>query len=534
MRHFFTVTAVVLYVCLCISTAWAQTCDNNTPSSVQTIRAQGWGFDLKNSRFLPATIAQLPPQDVEKLKLKWAFVFDGATKVRSQPAISNDTVYIGSASGTVYALNRANGCIRWTFENTWEVRTAISLTTDIDGRSMVFFGDFRATTFALDAQTGKLIWKQKVDEHLGATITGSPTLYQDVLYVPVSSFEVALAAAPVYPCCTFRGAVVALDAKTGALKWKTHVMEPATERGSNALFVNRYGPSGAPVWNSPTIDAQRGVLYVGTGENYSQPVSDSSDAVIAMDLNTGAIKWKRQLIPNDAWNMACSLPIIGTNCPANPGKDLDIGVSPILATASDGKDLLLVGQKSADVWGLNPDSGEVVWHKKLGKGGALGGVHWGMAYDGEKLYVPISDYMLKIPGLNPVDPDNTAPKQPSLSALDIKTGEILWRKELSAICKVPEECDPGLSAAITAIPGVVFAGALDGHLRAYASQNGALLWDVDTTGQVTGTSGETGHGGSIDASGPVIVEGEVYVNSGYGFFGEQSGNVLLVYSVDGK
>lgn len=532
MRYFFT-ASVALYACLCFSTAWAQTCDT-PPSSVQSVRAQGWGFDLKNSRFLPATTAQLPPQDVEKLKLKWAFVFDDATKVRSQPAISNDTVYIGSASGTVYALNRANGCIRWTFENTWEVRTAITLTTDIDGRSMVFFGDFRATAFALDAQTGKLIWKQKVDEHLGATITGSPTLYQDVLYVPISSFEVALAAAPVYPCCTFRGAVVALDAKTGALKWKTPVMDPPTERGSNALFVNRYGPSGAPVWNSPTIDAQRGVLYVGTGENYSQPVSDSSDAVIAMDLKTGTIKWKRQLIPNDAWNMACSLPVIGTNCPENPGKDLDIGASPILATLPDGNDMLLVGQKSADVWGLNPDSGEVVWHKNLGKGGALGGVHWGMAYDGEKLYVPISDYMLKIPGLNPVDPDNKAPKQPSLSALDIKTGEILWRKELSAICNEPEECDPGLSAAITAIPGVVFAGALDGHLRAYASQDGRLLWDVDTTRQVTGVSGEIGHGGSLDASGPVIIEGEVYVNSGYGFFGELPGNVLLVYSVDGK
>lgn len=525
--------ACFLSFLLFASALQAQNCQRSQNPQIE-VRAQGWGFDVKNSRFLPDNIAKLAPQNIEKLKLKWAFVFENQNKVRSQPAISGDTVYIGSANGTVYALDRRTGCVRWTFENTWEVRTAMVLTADLAGHARVFFGDFRGTVFALDANNGQLIWQQKVDEHIGATLTGSPTLHQGVLYVPISSFEVALAAAPLYPCCTFRGAVAALDARTGKMLWKTPVMEAPTARGSNAMFITRYGPSGAPIWNSPTIDAQRGLLYVGTGENYSQPSTDSSDAVIAMDLKSGAIKWKRQLIANDAWNMACSIPLVGTNCPENPGKDLDVGASPILATTADGQDMLLVGQKSADVWGLNPDSGQVVWHKKLGKGGALGGVHWGMAYDGEKLYVPISDYMLTIPGLNPVDPHNTDPEQPSLTALNIKTGDIIWRKELSPICAKLEDCSPGLSAAVSAIPGAVFAGALDGHLRAYHSQTGELLWDMDTTPEVTGASGNTGHGGSIDASGPVIVEGEVYVNSGYGFFGEKAGNVLLVYSIDGK
>ena len=527
LKYFLVLVLVFPGLCL------AKECSQKG-ASIKEIRTHGWGFDVRNSRFIPGDIAGLSIEDAPRLKLKWAFKFDGASKVRSQPAISNDTVYVGSSSGTLYALNRENGCVRWQFDTTWEIRTAISLAKDINGRDMVFFGDFRANAFALDANTGELIWKKSVDEHIGATITGSPKLHNKTLYVPISSFEVALAAAPVYPCCDFRGAVVALDAATGNIKWKTHVMEEATKRGTNALFVSRYGPSGAPVWNSPTIDIERNVLYIGTGENYSQPTSDSSDAVIAMDMDSGEIKWKRQLIPNDAWNMACSLPVIGTNCPENPGKDLDIGASPILARAADGTELLLVGQKSSDTWGLNPDTGAVIWKKKLGKGGALGGIHWGMSVEGDTLFAPNSDYILEVPGLNPVDPDNKAPKQPSLTALSIKSGEILWQNKMEAICSNLEECDPGLSAATTSIPGVVFAGALDGHLRAYASDDGRLLWDVDTTQEVTTVSGKTGHGGSIDADGPVIVDGQVYINSGYGFFGELSGNVLLVYSVDGK
>lgn len=527
------IQTIIVLLYLIPNTGYSKNCGYEF-DRLKEIRAHGWGFDARNTRFIADEIARLDVNDVEKLKLKWAFLFDGASKVRSQPAISNDTLYIGSYSGTLYAIDRFSGCIRWEFDTTWEIRTAISLAQNIAGKDLVVFGDFRANVFALDANTGELVWKREVDEHLGATITGSPKVHGGRVYVPISSFEVALAAAPVYPCCTFRGAVAALELDSGRIIWKTYVMDPPKKRGSNAIFVSRFGPSGAPIWNSPTIDEKRKVLYVGTGENYSHPTSDSSDAVIAMNLDTGRIKWKQQLISDDAWNMACALPIVGTNCPDNPGKDLDVGASPILATTSDGTDMLLVGQKSSDVWGLNPDSGDVVWHTRVGKGGALGGVHWGMSIEGDYLYVPNSDYILEVPGLIPVDPDNNAPKQPSLTAINIKTGKTLWRNELEPICDNREECDPGLSAATTSIPGVVFAGALDGHLRAYSSKSGELLWGVDTKHEVETVSGKIGHGGSIDADGPVIVDGHLYINSGYGFFGEISGNVMLVYSVNGQ
>lgn len=513
--------------------SYAKDCIKST-EALKEIRAQGWGFDEKNTRFIPKDIAGLSPEDVPRLKLKWAFKYEMALQARSQPAISNDTVYVGDQYGTLYALDTKTGCTRWEFDTTWEIRTAISLGKNINGRDMVFFGDLRANAFAIDANTGEQIWQQKVDEHIGATITGTPKLHKGTLYVPISSLEVALAAAPIYPCCTFRGAVAALDAATGKTKWKTPVMEKAQKQGTNALFISRYGPSGAPVWNSPTIDEKRNVLYVGTGENYSHPTSNSSDSVIAMNLDTGKIKWIHQLTPNDAWNMACTLPIPGTNCPENTGKDLDVGASPILASATDGTDILLVGQKSADVWGLNPDTGETIWKRKIGRGGALGGIHWGMSVEGNQLYAPNSDYGLSFMGLKVLDPDNKEPKQANLTALDIKTGNVIWRNDLKPVCAVKKDCDPGLSAATTSIAGVVFAGALDGHLRAYSSKDGSLLWDVDTKEEVTTVSGKTAEGGSLDIDGPVIVDGQLYINSGYGSFGEIPGNVLLVYSVDGK
>ena len=531
MRAYFT--SFLYLVLLAPAFSFADDCPNSA-APLKEIRAQGWGFDERNTRFIPKDIAGLSPEDVPRLKLKWAFKYKLALQARSQPAISNDTVYVGDQYGTLYALDTKTGCTRWEFDTTWEVRTAISLGQNINGQDMVFYGDMRGNAFAVDANTGKLVWKRKVDEHIGATITGTPKLHKGTLYVPISSLEVALAAIPVYPCCTFRGGVAALDAATGETKWKTHVMEKAQEQGSNALYVSRYGPSGAPVWNSPTIDEKRNTLYVGTGENYSHPTNDTSDSVIAMNLDTGKIKWVHQLTENDAWNMACTLPTPGTNCPENTGKDLDIGASPILANTSDGADVLLVGQKSADVWGLDPDTGNTIWRTKIGRGGALGGIHWGMSVEGDQLYAPNSDYALSFLGLNVLDPDNKEPKQANLSALDIKTGKVIWRNDLAPVCAVKKDCDPGLSAATTSIPGVVFAGALDGHLRAYSSKDGSLLWDVDTTKEVTTVSGSTAEGGSLDIDGPVVVDGQLYINSGYGSFGEIPGNVLLVYSVDGK
>ena len=534
--------AALVVVAIMISTiasfAWSNQCPNKVPQN-QSVSASGWGFDPSNTRFINDDIAKLAVEDIPKLKLKWAFGYPGANKARSQPAITEDTLYVGSSDGTIYALDRDTGCTRWEFEADWEVRSAISV-AKIEGTTItaVFFGDFRANAYALNAKDGALLWQYRVHDHVAATITGAPKFHNNKLYVPVSSFEVALPAVPVYPCCTFRGAVVALDALSGKELWRNFAGPEPVKQGTNSVFVNRYGPSGAPIWNSPTIDEKRNVLYVGTGENYSSPASDASDAILAFDLDTGELKWKNQLLAGDAWNIACILPI-GVNCPeGEKGVDLDIGASPILARVND-KDFILVGQKSGAVYALDPDNqGKTVWQEQVGRGGVLGGVHWGMALDSSagdgQLYVPISDYDHHIPGLNSPDAQRVEARQPSLSALDVATGRILWKKMMQPICGNSDECDPALSAAVSAIPGAVFAGGLDGFLRAFDSQSGDVIWQVDTAIEVEGVNGVKGNGGAIDADGAVIVDGSVYINSGYGLFGAKSGNLLLVYSVDGK
>lgn len=501
------------------------------------ILAHGWGVDLSNTRMQTAAHAGLTVQDIPRLKLKWAFRFPRFTnKVRSQPAVTADTVYVGSQWGQVYALNKNTGCVRWRYNAIGEVRTALTLGEIRRGLGRwLFFGDFFGYVHAVDATHGTRIWKTRMDSHLATTITGSPVLHGTRLYVPVSSYEVALPALPFYGCCTFRGSVVALDALTGRKLWQTYVAEPPQPQGRNAWFVRNWGPSGAPIWNAPTLDVKRGLLYVGTGENYSQPANHLSDAIIAMDLQTGQIRWSRQTTPDDAWNFGCALP--GKfNCPANPGKDLDFGASPVLVTTQDGQDVLLAGQKSGVIYALNPDrQGAVIWQRRLGRGGALGGIHWGMTSDGQRIYVPVSDYLHELPGLDAPKPENPAlPKMPGLYALDIKTGALIWGAPAQALCSNAEACYPGLSAAISSIPGVIFAGRLDGRLLAYRAEDGQILWQSDTTQPTQAVNGGIAQGGSIDDAGPVIAQGQLFMGSGYAIFSEQGGNAFLAYSVDGK
>ncbi len=521
----------------------AQTCSPHTNQAYRddaTILASGWGFDPNNSRYIDHNTVALDKESVSKLTLKWAFRFPRANKARSQPAITEDTVFVGSQKGKLYALDRETGCIRWQYKTgdgfgvNAEIRTAISVgNAGPNGERLLFFGDFFGHAHAVRASTGERVWKTSLDDHIAATITGSPTLHNGVLYVPVSSFEVALPALPFYACCKFRGSVAALDAKSGEKIWQQYVSEAPTKQGRNQLFVSQYGPSGAPIWNSPTIDEKRGLLYVGTGENYSDPATNTSDAILAMDLETGEIKWVFQATRDDAWNFACALPG-AINCPENPGLDLDFGASPLLAAMANGEDRIFAGQKNGVVYALDPDrDGKLIWQKRVGRGGALGGIHWGMTYDGERLYVPVSDYLQDIPGLNaPLPEDPSMSKLPGLYALSPTDGSIVWETPALPICDNRQECDPGLSAAPSAIPGVVFSGALDGRLRAYDSGNGKILWEVDTTIEVDTTDGKKGKGGSLDADGPVIVGNQLYVNSGYKIFGEKAGNVLLVYSVE--
>ena len=486
----------------------------------------GWGLD--NSRFIPGDIAGLAAAAVPNLKLRWALEFPGSIRARSQPTIAYGAVYVGSDNGTVYALDLASGCVRWTYRAAAEVRTGIVAETGVTAGAVprLFFGDVIAHAYALDARNGKLLWSAKVDSHPNATLTGTPAFDHGTVYVPVSSLEVTSAADPKYPCCKFRGAVVALDAATGRQRWQAHTIteEPKVVR-TTAAGTPVFAPSGAPVWNSPTLDLKRGVLYVGSGENYASPANESSDAVIAFRLSDGQRMWVQQLTRGDAWNVACMMQA-NPNCPAENGPDVDVAASVIPYTDPSGAALLLVGQKNGWVYALDPDAmGKILWKERIGRGGIQGGVHFGMAREGGSLFVPIADLADGHDGRK----YDTAPK-PGLYALDARTGHALWSVPAVQDCSGRKFCDIGISAPLTAIPGVVFAGHMDGMLRAYDSATGKVVWEYDANASVPTVSGATAHGGSFGGAGAAVRDGYLAINSGYGLYFHMPGNVLLVFA----
>lgn len=496
----------------------------------------GWGGNTSNTRFQNAAKAGLSAADVPRLKLKWAFAFPGDLQSYGQTTLGGGRLFTGSWGGKVYALNAATGCIHWYFDAGAGVRSAISIgrvQTAAGQRYAAFFGDGNAYAYALDATTGALLWKTKVDDFPVARVSGSPTLHNGRLYVPVASGEEATGAVPTYECCKFRGSIVALDAATGRQVWKTYMIDglpqPTTR---NAVGTQLYGPSGAPVWATPAVDPVRNALYVTTGNNYSDPTSPMSDAFVALDLESGRILWSRQMTERDAYTAACRLPD-KTNCAVSNGPDHDFGASPILVTLPGGRRAVVAGQKSGIVHALDPDrNGEVIWQTRVGKGGTMGGVQWGSATDGTNVYVANSDIgRLMLTYSNSTDAD---PKQGGgMFALRLSDGERVWYTP-PGVCGTRPRCSPAQSAAVSAIPGVAFSGSVDGHMRAYSTVDGKVVWDVDTIDVYEGVNGVLGRGGSIDGPGPSIGNGIVYVNSGYPTAGGTPGNVILAFSVDGK
>ena len=490
----------------------------------------GWGYD--NSRFISTAEAGLSAADAAKLKLRWAFAFPNAIRARSQPSIAYGAVFVGSHDGHVYALNLKTGCARWSFKAGAEVRTAVVPYAAAAGpnvRAMpprVFFGDVIGRLYSLDAMTGELKWSAKLDDHPNATLTGTGTIHDGVIYQPVSSLEVTTAADPKYPCCTFRGSVVAIDAWSGTQRWKSYTIPTAPKVVSTTTVGTKVlAPSGAPVWNSPTIDAKRGVLYVGTGENYSSPADDKSDALIALRLGDGKMLWSRQMLAGDAWNVACMIKG-NANCPAENGPDVDFGAGTILLTLPSGKDVLIAGQKNGYVYALDVENqGAPLWKTRVGRGGIQGGIHFGMASEAATIFAPVSDMTDGHDG-RPVD----GPPRPGPYALDAATGKVLWSKPADNVCGTLEYCDPGISAAITAIPGVVFAGHMDGRFRAYDARDGKVLFEHDSKQEVPTVSGAKAKGGSFGGAGAAVRDGFVIVNSGYGLYFHMPGNVLLAFS----
>ena len=499
----------------------------------------GWSPSATNDRFVPAGTTRIDAATVPRLKLKWAFNLGDVTDARGQPTVVRGRVFVTTADGELYALDVRSGCTYWRFKAEAGLRSGVTLGY-LAGAVGAFFGDLKGNLYAVDAESGRPLWKVHPESHPLAMITAAPAVQRGVVYETFSSgFEEVAGASPAYGCCTFRGTVVALNASSGQLLWKTYTIpDPPRPTKKNSKNVQLFGPSGAGSWSTPTIDAGKGLLYVSTGDNYSDPPSSTSDAVLALDLHSGAIRWSRQLTPGDAYNVAC--PAKGENCPTANGPDFDLGQPPILVSLPQGHRALIVGQKSGVVYALDPDAeGTVLWQTRVGRGGSLGGIQWGSASDGQQFYAALSDETV-IAG----PPKAGTPMGMELSldqkaggglfALDVGTGRITWQAKVSACRPSQTDCSPAQSAAVTAAPGVVFSGSVDGYMRAFASRDGRLLWDYNTVHPYRAVNGGTTQGGAIDGGGPAIYRDMVFFNSGYGLWGGRPGNVLLAFSVDGR
>jgi len=484
----------------------------NTNTAADAWKA--WSPAIDNTRFQPSPNAAIAAADIPKLTLRWTLGFPDASSAWAQPSVASGVVYVGSQNGTVYAVSANTGCIFWTFSAAGGVRTAIAIADD----GVVYFGDTAANVYALDARAGTRRWVRSIESHPLARITGTPVLHDGRLYVPTSSYEESQGADPQYACCTFRGSITALDAATGAVIWKTYTIpEEPRRRGTSTAGVPLWGPSGAAIWSAPTVDPRRGLLYVATGNQYSGPAHRASNAIVALDLKTGAVRWSKQVTPNDIYLTGCRPG--NPNCPDANGPDVDFGSPPMLTRPGTGRDLIVVGQKSGIAFALDPDkNGEIVWEYRAGRGGVLGGIEWGSAADGERAYFAVSDI--------------THPQPGGLHAVTLATGQRAWfAAPPPPACGSGRGCNAAQSAAVTVIPGAVFSGSNDGALRVYSTADGAILWEFDTNREFTTVNGVAARGASMIGPGPVIAGGMVFVNSGYGAFGGRPGNVLLAFGV---
>ena len=468
----------------------------------------GWSPDATNARFQRA--ADLSASDVPRLALKWAFGFPGVSSVYGQPTVAGGRVFVGVDTGYVYSLDAATGCGHWSFLAETGVRNAVAIgvVPGVAARHAAHFGDIRANVYAVDVDTGELLWKVNVDPHPVAVVTGSPTLYEGRLYVPVSSREEAAGGSLNYPCCTFRGSIVALDAATGRQLWKTYAIpDPPKPSRKNSRGTQLWTGAGAAIWHAPTIDPRHRAIYVATGDAYTEPAHRNTDAVMAIHMDTGQVLWSVQDYENDAWLVGCAQEP-NENCPKDLGPDYDFGAPPILQTLPDGRRVLLAGQKSGQVFAHDPDrQGALVWKaalvEKIGESEILFG---GAADEGTAYF-----------GL-----DNG-----SLGAIDPATGRRKW-----FIPPRPPGPRRGFTAALTAIPGVVFAGSQDGTVRAYASGTGGIVWTFNMLRDFQTVNGVSARGGSMGAPGPTVAGGRLFVPSGYVGLGNGTpGNVLLAFGL---
>ncbi|HEU4626264.1 MAG TPA: PQQ-binding-like beta-propeller repeat protein [Steroidobacteraceae bacterium] len=497
-------------------------CKTNPPleQAAQRPAWNGWGADVQNTRFQSAAAAGLTAADVPKLKLRWAFGLPNSTSAYAQPAMVFGRVFIGADTGYVYSLDADTGCVHWSYHAQHSVRTAMTLgrvKSRGAHRYAVFFGDRHANVYAVDAHTGKQLWIAHPESNFTARITAAPTYYEGGLYVPLSSFEEFSAAAVTYECCKSLGGVAALDANTGKLLWKRYVVpELPKPTYKNSHGVQQWGPAGGSVWNSPTVDPVRRAVYFGTGDATTYPAISTSDAVMAVDMDSGRVLWSYQVHKNDSFLVGCG-ETPTENCPKVVGPDWDIPASPVLRTLPDGTRRIIVVTKPGDILALDPDkSGHLVYRVNVfgtvaGDGEPLRpnaptppGIFWGAAINQETAYFGLT--------------------RGGVGALDIATGKRLWLNPLDT------ERNVSYGSATTAFPGVVLQGASNGTLHAVSTEDGRSLWSFDTRREFETVNGVKARGGSISAPGPIVADGIVLVGSGYAILGGTPGNVLLAFS----
>jgi polyvinyl alcohol dehydrogenase (cytochrome) len=508
----------------------ANLCKSRGNISLATTEWASWGQNTHNSRFQPAP--GLTAADLPRLKVKWAFALPGLT---GAPTVAGDYLFVTSLLGKVFALDSKTGCTRWAFDAGSPVKNGVAIGRLPDGRYGAFFGDQRALVHALDATTGKPLWSVRTDDYGNARIVGSITFHKGVVYAPTTSADEVDAFNPAYECCKFRGSVTAIQAATGQVLWKSYPIQEAPHpTRKNDAGTQMYGPSGAGVWSAPTVDEKRGLIYAATGDAYTTDVpTDGSDAVVAFDMKTGKRVWVSQVLEGDAWIYGCDPKTNDTgenkgpggNCPTPQGPDHDLSSPPLLTTMADGKDILLSGSKSGRAWAFDPDAkGKILWSTAIGKGSTAFPM-WGIAADSHRAYVATPTLGL------------AEGQDGGFSGLDLKTGKIDWHIDSPAqpCAWGTAGCQHKQTAAVTLIPGIALAGSMDGHLRAYDTETGKIVWDYDSAGTWDAVNGVKAYGGNLDGAPQIVAKGVLFLSSGNSALpSPHHGDAVLAITVDGK
>jgi polyvinyl alcohol dehydrogenase (cytochrome) len=509
--------------------------ENSGPVALGSAQWNGWGRGVENTRYQPEPAIRAT--DVPRLALKWAFGYPGASTVSGQPTVVDGRVFAAGA-GKVYALDAKSGCTYWRFDTDAHAFSPIVVAelgkprpitkpkprkgkhARIDAHldvlkapSAAFFGDDKGMVYALDGERGILLWKTQLDTQPTARVLGSPVVYQNHVYVAVGSSEPKAARDAGYSCCTFRGSLAALDIATGRIEWRTYLVSEEPRPVAGIGGVQRFGPAGIAIEGAPTLDTVRGLAYVATGDSFNPSSQPLANAVVALSLSDGQVRWSKQLEP----------PIPDTETTEKLSREFIS--SPILRTLPTGIQTLLVGQRSGMVYSLNPErAGELLWQLKAPDNKSTGSIDAGMAADHRSVYAALSGL-----GADPSNPTG------SLVAIDIKTGAKRWQTAAPTVAcswSSASSCAHGEAQAVTVIPGAAFSGSMDGHLRAYSTIDGKILWDYDTAKDFATVNKVKAGGGSLDLGGATIVNGVIYVNSGSDR--GSPGNVLLAFSVEGK